>query len=48
MLEKFTPKQAEKKHNLLLKEKSVNFYKELKNKRVSKIKSRIYHKIKKK
>jgi U3 small nucleolar RNA-associated protein 14 len=47
-LAKLNPDEASKKQKELTKSRNLMFYQELKNKRVSKIKSRLYHKIKKK
>lgn len=48
MLKKLNPDEAKRRQSELAKFKNLMFYKELKNKRVSKIKSRLFHKIKKK
>ena len=48
ILSKLNPKDARQKYNNLVKERNLAFYQEVKNKRISKIKSKLYHKIKKK
>ena len=47
-LKALNPDEAKKRHNEILKQRNLMFYKELRNKRLSKIKSKLYHKIKKK
>ena len=48
LLEHLNPKEIKEKAKLLEQERNVSFYQELKHKRVKKIKSKLYHKIKNK
>jgi len=48
MLKKLNPDEAKRREKDLAKNRNLMFYQELKNKRVSKIKSKLYHKIKNK
>ena len=47
-LKQIDSKEAHKRQKELAKERSLMFYQELKNKRVARIKSKLYHKIKNK
>lgn len=47
LLEKIDPKEAKRRLNEMHKQKVLMFQQEIKNKRISKIKSKLYHKIKK-
>lgn len=48
LLKKLNPDEAQKRQTELTKHRNLMFYQELKNKRISKIKSKLYHKIKNK
>ncbi|KAL4509994.1 hypothetical protein ABPG72_010187 [Tetrahymena utriculariae] len=48
LLEKLDPQEAKKRINEMNKQKMLLFQQEIKNKRVAKIKSKLYHRIKKK
>ena len=47
LLQKVDPQEAKKRLNELYKQKMLMFQQEIKNKRIAKIKSKLYHKIKK-
>jgi len=48
MLKKLNPDEAKRRETELTKHRNLMFYQELKHKRISKIKSKLYHKIKNK
>ena len=48
LLKQLKPKEAKEKLREIQKNKNLMFYQELKNKRISRIKSKLYHKIKNK
>jgi len=48
MLKKLNPDEAKRREKDLASHRNLMFYQELKNKRVSKIKSKLFHKIKNK
>ncbi len=48
LLKKLNPDEAKRRETELAKNRNLMFYKELKQKRVAKIKSKLYHKIKNK
>lgn len=48
LLKKLNPDEAKKRQTELAKHRNLMFYQELKNKRIAKIKSKLYHKIKNK